>query len=170
MDTQVSEQTSFPSSSLPSTDPKWLWSWTRCRVKTETPFFFLMLCSSIMCVFNREFYDTIGDDSSGWNDSNCKVKFKALDIGGRTIMHCHILKHEDNGLVFFCLFCCSFSDVLFEGAMGWVNFQGPGMDITPTSPCCTTASGCSTCIDENNLPNSCSSYKKKVAKKIELVN
>mmetsp|Transcript_12135 Transcript_12135/g.29294 ORF Transcript_12135/g.29294 Transcript_12135/m.29294 type:complete len:174 (+) Transcript_12135:77-598(+) len=37
-----------------------------------------------------EFYDTI-------SANNCVVRFKAIDIGQRMVMHCHVLSHEDNG-------------------------------------------------------------------------
>lgn len=61
-------------------------------------------------------------------------------------MHCHILKHEDNG------------------AMGWVNVARVNdqnefvpaneTDLTPTVPCILSGTG-SACVDENNLPNDC---------------
>ena len=30
---------------------------------------------------------------------NCVVQFKAVDIGQRMIMHCHVFSHEDNGAI-----------------------------------------------------------------------
>ena len=91
-----------------------------------------------------EFYDTIADPSGDTED--CRVRFQMLDIFGRCIMHCHILKHEDNG------------------AMGWVNVArvndqnefvpADEADLTPTVPCILSGTG-SACVNENNLPNDC---------------
>lgn len=52
-----------------------------------------------------EFYDTIS------SPDDCKVRFVSVDFGGRTVMHCHILNHEDRGM------------------MSWVDVQGDGMPI-----------------------------------------
>ena len=38
-----------------------------------------------------EYYDTISAPS------NCVVRFHMIDYGGSVMMHCHVLKHEDNG-------------------------------------------------------------------------
>ena len=105
-----------------------------------------------------EYYDTVADagSSGGWNkkrslikesrwggsgssSSECKVKFHSSDIGGRTIFHCHILRHEDNG------------------AMGWVNFQNP-LKTTPVEPCQQEGSSSLSCVGEENLPNSCGGH------------
>ena len=50
-----------------------------------------------------EYYDTImsTDDSEP-----CVVRFHVIDLGGRVMMHCHVLTHEDNG------------------AMAWVDVVG----------------------------------------------
>lgn len=54
-----------------------------------------------------EFYDVI--DTA----EDCLVRFRAIDISGRCVMHCHILSHEDNG------------------SMGWVDVVGgPAPDNT----------------------------------------
>lgn len=59
-----------------------------------------------------EFYDVI--------DAQCTVRFDlradvASSYNGRTVLHCHILQHED------------------EGAMGWMNVTGSGIG-PPTFP------------------------------------
>jgi hypothetical protein len=46
-----------------------------------------------------QFYDTISARGT------CTVRFSTRDIGGRTVYHCHVLGHEDNG------------------SMGWVDVQ-----------------------------------------------
>lgn len=52
-----------------------------------------------------EWYDTISASAS---TSTCDVRFRMIDYGGRIVMHCHVLGHED------------------RGAMGWVGVQyGP---------------------------------------------
>jgi suppressor of ftsI len=61
-----------------------------------------------------EYYDTIAA-------SNCLVRFDgnpatSTVYEGRTIMHCHILEHED------------------QGAMGWVNVTVPGAITAPVFP------------------------------------
>jgi FtsP/CotA-like multicopper oxidase with cupredoxin domain len=53
-----------------------------------------------------EFYDTVsGTDFQG----QCRVRFKTADFGQRTMVHCHVLEHSD------------------QGAMGWVDVFSPGM-------------------------------------------
>eukprot|EP00004_Rigifila_ramosa_P028489 TRINITY_DN968_c1_g1_i8.p1 TRINITY_DN968_c1_g1~~TRINITY_DN968_c1_g1_i8.p1 ORF type:complete len:471 (+),score=91.80 TRINITY_DN968_c1_g1_i8:56-1468(+) len=53
-----------------------------------------------------EFYDTISTSGS----ANCVVRFQAISFGGRCVLHCHVLAHEDNG------------------AMGWINVaDGPDL-------------------------------------------
>lgn len=37
-----------------------------------------------------EYYDTLSSNT-------CVVRFRLVDIGGRMVMHCHVLGHEDNG-------------------------------------------------------------------------
>ena len=49
-----------------------------------------------------QWYDVIASSDR----DPCTVRFRLNDIGGRTIFHCHILAHEDNGV------------------MGWVNVTG----------------------------------------------
>jgi FtsP/CotA-like multicopper oxidase with cupredoxin domain len=84
-----------------------------------------------------EFYDIIGAVQSV---PGCKVRFRTAEIGGRTTIHCHILRHEDNG------------------AMGWINVVNTNLtDQTPTTPCCLSGQ-CSTCVAEKDEPNTaCSS-------------
>ena len=53
-----------------------------------------------------EFYDSI----SGAEYEECRVRFLAADVGQRCVLHCHVLRHEDNG------------------AMGWVDVVG-GRDM-----------------------------------------
>eukprot|EP00985_Skeletonema_marinoi_P022858 scaffold14795_cov140-Skeletonema_marinoi.AAC.18 len=45
------------------------------------------------CGFHQEgeFYDTLSASGS------CRVRFYAIDIGQRMVLHCHVLGHEDNG-------------------------------------------------------------------------
>lgn len=81
---------------------------------------------------NGEYYDTVADYPGGGGVSNCKVKFKMQDVGGRVVLHCHILRHED------------------LGAMGWINVIGG--KTTPSSPCCINGE-CTPCISEPDLPN-----------------
>jgi hypothetical protein len=50
---------------------------------------------------NGEYFDIISSQVG-----DCKVRFKLLDYGGRVVLHCHILRHEDGG------------------TMGWVNVTG----------------------------------------------
>jgi suppressor of ftsI len=57
-----------------------------------------------------QFYDTI----SSMDD--CKVRFKTADFGERLIFHCHILTHEDLGM------------------MNWANVTGEGMPINHGDP------------------------------------
>ena len=53
-----------------------------------------------------EWYDSI----ASVENMDCQVRFRMVDFGGRVIMHCHTLEHEDNG------------------SMGWVNVTGgPGL-------------------------------------------
>ena len=66
-----------------------------------------------------EFYDTIA--------ANCKVRFDlntatSTVYDGATIMHCHILAHED------------------QGAMGWLRISGSGLLAPPTYPAGTSYS------------------------------
>lgn len=67
-----------------------------------------------------EFYDSI----SGNEYEECKVRFKASDVGQRCVLHCHVLNHEDNG------------------AMGWVDVVGPNMprndEVSPQYSCPAT--------------------------------
>lgn len=37
-----------------------------------------------------QYYDTL-------STTTCVVRFRTVDIGGRMVMHCHVLGHEDNG-------------------------------------------------------------------------
>lgn len=50
-----------------------------------------------------EWFDTLATKSS------CLIRFRAMDVGERCVLHCHVLSHEDNG------------------SMGWVDVQGAGM-------------------------------------------
>ena len=55
-----------------------------------------------------EFYDTIaGVDDRG--NGGCRVRFRAVDVGQREVMHCHNLPHSD------------------FGAMAWVDVVGSNM-------------------------------------------
>ena len=38
-----------------------------------------------------EYYDTSAD--AAFESENCVVKFQMIDVYGRVLMHCHILKH-----------------------------------------------------------------------------
>ena len=59
-----------------------------------------------------EFYDTINPSAQP-----CTVRFLVSDISGRVVMHCHILKHEDNG------------------AMLWLNtLDGPSLGPVTNPP------------------------------------
>ena len=71
-----------------------------------------------------EFYDTLSASSG------CVVRFRKANFGGRVVLHCHVLGHEDNG------------------AMIWVDMQGgPTPDITDVDPFqCTTT----TCIPDGS--------------------
>ena len=66
-----------------------------------------------------EWYDVISDNS-------CTVRFRTADLGGRVIMHCHVLSHEDNG------------------AMTWVDVQGgPAPDTAfIAAGTCNGGNGC----------------------------
>ena len=56
-----------------------------------------------------EFYDTISS-----LDSHCVVKFRVYGEPGKAVMHCHLLRHEDNG------------------AMTWANVVGgPDLALEP---------------------------------------
>jgi len=64
-----------------------------------------------------EFYDNI------MASQICVVRFRTIDFGGKVIIHCHLLRHED------------------QGAMAWINVTGgPTIPTTPvsTSTPCTT--------------------------------
>lgn len=63
-----------------------------------------------------QYYDTIQAGS-------CKVRFRPVDISGRTVMHCHVLGHEDNG------------------AMTWMDFDGPNSPPTPDDYYCQHVCG-----------------------------
>lgn len=66
---------------------------------------------------------------------NADITSLVLNSGGRAIMHCHIIKHED------------------AGAMGWMNVQDGNEcdpDPTPSEPCCLVGE-CSACVDENAI-------------------
>ena len=82
-----------------------------------------------------EYYDTVADASDLSPSSECKVRFKMIDFGGRVVLHCHILRHED------------------AGAMAWINVKGSPY-VSPIEPCCISGT-CSACVDENNLPDDC---------------
>ena len=67
-----------------------------------------------------EFYDTISASGS------CVVQFKAIDIGQRMVMHCHVLSHEDNG------------------AMHWIDVTGtpnPNEVVSPSYTCSSAETG-----------------------------
>lgn len=70
-----------------------------------------------------EYYDTI-------STTTCTVRFKLVDIGGRMVMHCHVLGHEDNG------------------AMTWIDVTGaPAASFSNVAQ--TTCSGgnpCGACV------------------------
>jgi hypothetical protein len=52
------------------------------------------------------------------------VQFNAVNIGGRAVMHCHILRHEDGG------------------AMSWLNVPG-GLTSGPgTNPSSSAVATC----------------------------
>lgn len=85
--------------------------WTLTRSKTH-PFhmhlYHVMVVQPGGCGEQHEegeFYDSV----SGNEYEECKVRFRAADFGQRCVLHCHVLNHEDNG------------------AMGWVDVQGPNM-------------------------------------------
>ena len=80
-----------------------------------------------------EYYDTIADATG--NSKTYKVRFKIIDVHGRIIIHCHILKHED------------------AGTMSWINVRN-GTTVTHTSPCCLSGT-CSECVDEEKFPDNC---------------
>mmetsp|Transcript_25599 Transcript_25599/g.38386 ORF Transcript_25599/g.38386 Transcript_25599/m.38386 type:complete len:347 (+) Transcript_25599:631-1671(+) len=64
-----------------------------------------------------EFYDTISAPG------DCEIQFKAIDIGQRMIMHCHVLSHED------------------MGAIHWINVTGtpnPNNINSPEYACCSS--------------------------------
>ena len=59
-----------------------------------------------------EWYDVISAPVD-----NCTVRMRLVDYSGRTVMHCHILSHED------------------MGTMGWVNVTGgPALDYQDIAP------------------------------------
>jgi FtsP/CotA-like multicopper oxidase with cupredoxin domain len=65
-----------------------------------------------------EWYDSI----SAANNIDCLVRFRPLDFGGRAVLHCHTLEHED------------------MGSMGWVDFYGgpaPFTDLVGETSCAT---------------------------------
>jgi FtsP/CotA-like multicopper oxidase with cupredoxin domain len=55
-----------------------------------------------------EFYDTI------MSPQTCVVRFRAIDFGGKVVVHCHRLRHED------------------DGAMAWINVTGDPNAILQT--------------------------------------
>jgi len=65
-----------------------------------------------------EFYDSIMDSRI------CVVRFRTIDFGGKVVLHCHLLRHED------------------AGAMAWISVTGGGATI-PSTPS-TTAVPCTT--------------------------
>lgn len=79
-----------------------------------------------------EYYDTLGNAD---NSDDCVVRFVTADFGGRVMLHCHALDHED------------------QGAMAWINVEDAPV-VTATTPCCLHGN-CSDCVDELNLPNNC---------------
>ena len=70
-----------------------------------------------------EYYDTIASEIS-----SCLVRFKMADIGGRMVLHCHILDHEDNGAMVWVDVAnapeASFSDI--EELQGCADNNGGG--------------------------------------------
>ena len=80
-----------------------------------------------------QYYDIISASGS------CTVRFRMADIGGRCVMHCHVLTHEDNG------------------AMVWVDVQGgPAPDLTNIDPIICGGS-CEPEVGVCNLINECGS-------------
>jgi hypothetical protein len=55
-----------------------------------------------------EFYDTV------MSTQTCVVRFRAIDFGGKVVIHCHRLRHED------------------DGAMAWINVTGDPNAILQT--------------------------------------
>jgi len=100
-----------------------------------------------------EWYDTIayvpddrigvrGDERRAANSggtTTCLVRFRLADIGGRVVLHCHVLEHED------------------AGAMAWINVVADDTNTSDNStqmpaaqPCCQPGHTCSarasTCV------------------------
>mmetsp|Transcript_7797 Transcript_7797/g.11518 ORF Transcript_7797/g.11518 Transcript_7797/m.11518 type:complete len:605 (+) Transcript_7797:150-1964(+) len=48
-----------------------------------------------------EFYDTITISNEGMGRSRCKVRIAFVDVGGKTLMQCHLFKHGDQGAMAF---------------------------------------------------------------------
>lgn len=66
-----------------------------------------------------EWYDTISKPKD-MDDEPCVVRFRTSDFGGRLVMHCHILGHQDSGM------------------MGWVDIVGgpePGLERISSQHC-----------------------------------
>lgn len=79
-----------------------------------------------------EYFDTI-------SGTTCVVRFKLIDIGGRMVMHCHVLGHEDNG------------------AMTWIDVTGaPAASFSEDSPtlCSGNANPCGDCVPDQECGSS----------------
>lgn len=75
-----------------------------------------------------EFYDTI----SG-NIPVCTVRFNTSYFGGKIMIHCHVLRHEDKGVMGW-----------FDVTGGWTPSNPNDGNIFNCAPTCT-ATSCSVC-------------------------
>jgi len=105
-----------------------------------------------------EFYDTISSEAPGvWSD--CRVRFQFVDFSGPTIIHCHVLDHEDTGIVGW--FDVPAGPGAFETTADFSNNNTEGaccvprLDAVTNAPICRGVPSCIrnvTGVDTCNLP------------------